>query len=118
MSWAGRHLGQAWADAELLHQGVCECGQTTVLGYVGTRNSHLAGWRLHGITALTEGSVNTQASPESPPTLGRTPRGGLAKSMSLYICIINIYASQCFSGPPHYCGILGIQSALLRAHST
>ena len=73
MSRAGRHLGQAGADAELLHQRVRECGQAAVLGDVGAHESHLAGWLLRAITAATEELVIAQASP------GPYPRGALRR---------------------------------------
>ena len=75
----GRHLGQARADAELLHQGIRECGEATVLGDIGAHDCYLAGWLLHAITALSERSFSAQASPGSPSPCGALPKVALPK---------------------------------------
>ena len=43
------HLGQSLADTELLHEGMCEGCQTTVLWYISTNESSLANRFLHDV---------------------------------------------------------------------
>ncbi len=48
------HLGQSLADMQLLHEGMCEGCQTTVLWQVGAYDSNLAQRFLHDMLKVAE----------------------------------------------------------------